>query len=169
MTSRQQPLQERTERVDGLHRPKHHIEMLDVRGEQDAESGHALPASTASARVEVHRIQRQRVKGWRMPYGVVFVGRPSAWGIPFPVTSTPDGLFLRADAVRMYRELVLTGETTYDGHHFTRSDRGPLHVPTVDQIREHLAGRDLACWCPPGVECHADFLLEIATTKETQG
>lgn len=32
------------------------------------------------------RIQRQRTKGWRMPEGAVYVGRPSRWGSPFGVT-----------------------------------------------------------------------------------
>lgn len=31
------------------------------------------------------RIQRRRTKGWRMPEGAVYVGRPSLWGNPFPV------------------------------------------------------------------------------------
>ena len=26
------------------------------------------------------RIQRRRTKGWRMPEGAVYVGRPSRWG-----------------------------------------------------------------------------------------
>lgn len=34
--------------------------------------------------------------------------------------------------------------------------------PTLDDIRTHLRGRDLACWCKPGEPCHADVLLEIA-------
>ena len=29
-------------------------------------------------------------------------------------------------------------------------------------VREHLAGRDLACWCAPDSECHAEVLLRIA-------
>lgn len=29
------------------------------------------------------RIQRKRTKGWRMPEGAVYVGRPSRWGNPF--------------------------------------------------------------------------------------
>lgn len=32
------------------------------------------------------RIQRRRTKGWRMPEGAVYVGRPSPWGNPFPVS-----------------------------------------------------------------------------------
>ena len=31
------------------------------------------------------RIQRSRKKGWRMPEGAVYVGRPTRWGNPFPV------------------------------------------------------------------------------------
>lgn len=29
------------------------------------------------------RIQRQQTKGWRMPEGAVFVGRPTLWGNPW--------------------------------------------------------------------------------------
>jgi hypothetical protein len=29
-------------------------------------------------------------------------------------------------------------------------------------IREHLHGKNLACWCPLDQPCHADVLLEIA-------
>ena len=29
------------------------------------------------------RIQRQRTKGWRMPEGAIYVGRPTVWGNPF--------------------------------------------------------------------------------------
>jgi len=120
------------------------------------------------------RIQRMRTAGWRAPLGAVYVGRPTPWGNPFPVASRGSALFPRADSVRMYRELVLTGETTFrDGlheHYFRRSDRPthPLGVPTVDVIRRELAGRDLTCWCSIDVLCHADFLLDIANPKETQ-
>ena len=31
------------------------------------------------------RIQRRRTKGWRMPAGAVYVGRPSYFGNPFSV------------------------------------------------------------------------------------
>lgn len=34
--------------------------------------------------------------------------------------------------------------------------------PTLEDIRENLRGRDLACWCKPGEPCHADILLELA-------
>lgn len=42
------------------------------------------------------RIQRQRTKGWRMPAGCVYVGRPTKWGNPFAHDDA-------AYAVRAYR------------------------------------------------------------------
>lgn len=33
------------------------------------------------------RIQRKRTKGWKMPEGTVYVGRPTQWGNPFAVGS----------------------------------------------------------------------------------
>lgn len=52
---------------------------------------------------------------------------------------------------------------------------GQLQVPpppSFDEVRYHLAGRDLACWCPledqhgERVPCHADVLLAIAGGNE---
>lgn len=34
------------------------------------------------------RIQRKRTKGWRMPEGAVYVGRPTPWGNPFTVADS---------------------------------------------------------------------------------
>lgn len=64
-------------------------------------------------------------------------------------------------AVTLYRE-ALTGQTEH-----IREPRwarvGPREKPvTVADVRWHLAGRDLACWCPLDQPCHADVLLEIA-------
>lgn len=125
------------------------------------------------------RIQRKRTKGWRMPEGAVFVGRPSRWGNPFhveadrPFMGEPtyrctvptgfNGSFLgrehdRATAHRQAAELferALT-EPTRDIHLL----RDPWL--TVDDVRAALAGRDLVCWCPLYLPCHADVLLAIA-------
>ena len=37
------------------------------------------------------RIQRKRSKGWRMPAGAVYVGRPGKWGNPF---TAPKGVLV---------------------------------------------------------------------------
>lgn len=112
------------------------------------------------------RIRRRRTKGWRVPEGAVYVGRPSRWGNPYIVIQ--DGGFMwvepegghvvcstdregnlrerRAEAVRLFRERW-----------------APLHI---EAIRAELAGKDLACWCPLDAPCHADVLLELANRKE---
>jgi hypothetical protein len=33
-------------------------------------------------------------------------------------------------------------------------------------VRKHLRGMNLACWCKPHLACHADVLLEIANGEE---
>lgn len=85
----------------------------------------------------IRRIQRQRTKGWRMPKGAVYVGRPSRWGNPFR------GSGVEHD-VAAFRYLVQA-----------RLDRRPQYLAP-------LRGHDLACWCPLEQPCHADVLLELA-------
>jgi hypothetical protein len=99
---------------------------------------------------EPRRIQRKRTKGWRMPEGAVYVGRPTLWGNPWQVdaerATLPATNQYRATAtecVRLYRDWVSWGNP---------------HGADIDGLR----GKDLACWCPLDQPCHADVLLEIA-------
>lgn len=103
------------------------------------------------------RIQRMRNKGWRMPKGAVYVGRPSRWGNPFRVSNGdcehPDcgpkshPPINRQMAVNAYRGWLV----------------GMIKVDPefVDELR----GKNLACWCAPNQVCHADVLLEIANRE----
>ena len=89
------------------------------------------------------RLQLSRRRGPRKPPGSIYVARPSRWGNPYTVTP-----YMSAEqAVARYRRAIEDG---WDG------------VPTIREIREHLAGHDLACWCPLDQPCHADVLLQIA-------
>jgi len=93
------------------------------------------------------RIQRKRVKGWRMPEGAVYVGRPTKWGNPFEVDVHGDA----ATCAFLYCEW-LAGRVEAP-----RMVRRPLVRELVE-----LRGRDLVCWCPLDQWCHADFLLDVA-------
>jgi hypothetical protein len=86
------------------------------------------------------RHQRSRRKGAHLPDHVVVVTRPTRWGNPHPLSLG------RAEAVRRYREDLLAGRLPF----------------TVEEVREQLAGKDLACWCPLDEPCHADVLIEVA-------
>ena len=100
------------------------------------------------------RIQRKRTKGWRMPKGAVYVGRPTKWGNPFiPGRDNP---FLPGRKVENLRHAFLL----YRAH-------APLNAKLMEAARNELRGKDLACWCPIEMyssdgHCHADVLLEIA-------
>jgi hypothetical protein len=104
------------------------------------------------------RIQRQRTKGWRMPEGAVYVGRPSKWGNPYKpgdliyLTGKKRGQEVdAAGLVDFYRNLAYRDSSA--GESFRAL------------VRRELAGRDLACWCPLDQPCHADVLLEIANKE----
>lgn len=86
------------------------------------------------------RIQRRRVKGWRMPNAAVYVGRPTMFGNPYRVGVNGSA----ADCVRLYRDSL-------------KVQRAFRKV-----IRRKLRGKHLACWCRLDQPCHADVLLEIA-------
>ena len=102
------------------------------------------------------RIQRQRTKGWRMPEGAVYVGRPSRWGNPW----TTAGM----------RRAGWTGTNTYLAPFvtgmFQKGMRARVTVcePILSALPE-LRGRDLACWCRLDQPCHADVLLEMANAS----
>ena len=53
------------------------------------------------------RIQRKRTKGWRMPPGAVYVGRPTKWGNPWrPVTIAGGRILRRRPGLDERRRLV---------------------------------------------------------------
>ena len=101
------------------------------------------------------RIQRKRTRGWRMPPNTIYVGRPTMWGNRWQIGTWSNTLGRNvetiAEAVDLYRRLMWT-----EPHH-------------IAWVRENLRGHDLACWCNLDQPCHADVLLEIANSEETQG
>lgn len=95
------------------------------------------------------RIQRKRTKGWKMPEGAVYVGRPTKWGNPFRIASAIEMGF--ADNEEQARRVVV--------EMFKAEGYGP--GPGWSRLQE-LRGKDLVCWCPLDQPCHADVLLEWA-------
>ena len=133
------------------------------------------------------RIQRKRMKGWKMPVGVVYVGRPGKFGNPFNFSSaefsfTAIAFGCRADrrgrreaSVKAYREWIGTdlNRRTMEFERGVMMESGGKIIevgarakagaaPAIKDIRDMLRGKDLACWCSLDQPCHADVLLEIA-------
>jgi hypothetical protein len=130
------------------------------------------------------RIQRRRTKGWKMPEGAVYVGRPTRWGNPWKLgdnmhdPAVPGGwrtCATAADCVAAFRRSVDWDPPTAEKP--WSIEGGTAEEPTVldawgghsdgthvmrRSIRKYLRGKDLACWCPLDQPCHADVLLELA-------
>ena len=112
------------------------------------------------------RIQRQRVEGWRMPPGAVYVGRPSKRGNPWRVKYEGKlngwvviGPEFLAYPTRHYcsSERVARRFAVWKFRRWARSDFARKRLDLVG-----IKGHDLACWCGLDEPCHADVLLELA-------
>lgn len=120
------------------------------------------------------RIQRRRTRGWRAPEGAVYVGRGTRWGNPAAIglwvssgsnwrsaerCAISKYVATREEAALYFRLGMRHGGLVVEG---SDGVKRAVALPTVDEIRTELAGRDLMCWCKTTEPCHADVLLEIA-------
>ena len=96
------------------------------------------------------RIQRKRTKGWRMPPNTVYVGRPSRWGNPYTVAG--------------YCVSGASWTSTQARQACVDRFEDEMNAWTRGAVQHHLAGKNLACWCPLSQPCHADVLLRIANS-----
>lgn len=103
------------------------------------------------------RIQRKRTKGWRMPEGAVYVGRPTKWGNPFRVGNCSTGGTISFIPIHQ-----TTLERTHDAYRDYLTNKCDW---LIEDARRELRGKDLACWCKEGAPCHADILLELANQE----
>jgi hypothetical protein len=105
------------------------------------------------------RIQRRRVRGWRLPAGARIVDRTTRFGNPFTIADAEaEGYTYPQLACVELHAAWLDGEgpSVYvvKGRRFDRN-WVLAHLP-------ELRGLELACPCPPGTPCHADTLIARA-------
>lgn len=106
------------------------------------------------------RIQRRRTKGWVMPDGVVYVGRPSRYGNPYRVGTT---------VVTLEDEIVDVKSIEQSLELYRRNMKLLIKLAWMHEKVDFLAplrGKDLACWCALDAPCHAGILLELANAQE---
>lgn len=112
------------------------------------------------------RIQRKRTKGWRMPEGSVYVGRPTIFGNPWTLEKTlASGLFkpecCREVCVYEYRGWLTYSRSPHSEHcgiYFELREQREKILAAIPSLR----GKLLACFCPLDRPCHADVLAELA-------
>lgn len=115
-----------------------------------------------------HRIRRSRRKGYRLPDGAIYVGRPTLWGNPFSVGPSETGGHGSHARCTILHKAWLKGELgdlTLQRMGFCAAQIETLHRKRAAILaRLHaLAGHDLACWCPLTSEwCHAETYLALA-------
>lgn len=118
---------------------------------------------------EPRRIQRKRIKGWRLPEGARCVTRPGRFGNPFTLEwarlGDPDASDQDA------REFAAWSFSAWLGHDSWAAQFADLNERRVWILANlhTLAGLDLACFCtlPKDGEvdwCHATALLRLAAT-----
>lgn len=127
------------------------------------------------------RIQRSRARGWRMPKGAIYVGRPTEFGNPFldwqhPKRENERGVML-TDGTSVLAQFNAADDGAGREHdcvwYFERWVLGELPalrgmIRLTDRalkIRKSLPmlrGQDLVCWCPRDRACHADVLIRLA-------
>jgi hypothetical protein len=91
--------------------------------------------------MEPYRFQVRRVKGWKMPENGVYVGRPTKWGNPFPITKSCP----RHTSIQKFEEYLRKMDPT-----------------KREELLSPLRGKPLGCWCKLSDKCHADVLLHWA-------
>lgn len=111
------------------------------------------------------RIQRKRTKGWRMPEGAVYVGKPTIWGNPWTIAEASKLFIPRFCADVCVREF----RAWLEHRSYTDAKRQFPVYEKLDKQRDELLRRipelrdkDLVCWCPLDKACHADVLIELA-------
>ncbi|MGR3295902.1 MAG: DUF4326 domain-containing protein [Candidatus Bathyanammoxibius sp.] len=81
-----------------------------------------------------------------IPSGAAYVGRPTKWGNPFPLT----GLVMAVGTPKRERHLAVVDQYR----------RWIQTQPHLLAALGELVGKNLVCWCAP-LPCHADVLLEL--------
>ena len=101
------------------------------------------------------RLQRRRAKGFKLesPNGLenVCVDRSTQWGNPHKVGS-----------ILSTGQMMTSGMAVMLFEHDLKAGRLPFTVNDLWKLR----GKNLACFCPEGMPCHADTLLKLANGEK---
>lgn len=112
------------------------------------------------------RVQQSRLAGWRKPAGAIAVGRGTRWG-------NPHRIIRAATQFEVWREFEEGRRRTGSYLSYDAAARAAVAaysedlsagrlLVSVEDVRRHLAGRTLMCWCSLAAPCHADLLITIA-------
>ncbi|MDR9443276.1 MAG: DUF4326 domain-containing protein [Schleiferiaceae bacterium] len=120
-----------------------------------------------------HRLRFHRRRGFRLPDNALRVARPSRFSNPFRVAQMPGKEYYLVFLPHSYEGTLahrILRSRQYS--HLTQREAHALAVECYRELLERrplpgrdleaLRGKDLACYCPLDLPCHADVLLELA-------
>ena len=116
------------------------------------------PVRLQLARTAGFRLQRLSRKTNGLP--AVNVARPSVWGNPFRVGEAVDRRQVKRWGWKFHNLNRACADRADAAARFAACLWGDEAVHA--DVREHLRGKNLACWCNASSPCHADALLELA-------
>lgn len=114
------------------------------------------------------RIQRKRIKGFKLPPYTVCVNRGTKWGNPFKVLKNKLVWEIKTDIYALSEILFENTSASYGDKQDAIKDCllcYEQYLKLIDEyhtIKLFLNGANLACFCPLDQPCHADILLKIA-------
>ena len=109
------------------------------------------------------RIQRKRIKGWKMPPNTVSVCRPGKFGNPFTVAACIESGYAttkesaKSLCIECFESWLEFGDSS-EWFFSSGIDKRKIILDSLHEIR----GKDLACFCKEGEPCHGDVLIKIA-------
>lgn len=108
------------------------------------------------------RIQRRRTRGWRKPDNCVIVDRTSRYGNPFTIALANELGYEnpRQAAVGAFHDWLNGNRDMW------QADEGDHRRERILNGLHRLRGRDLACTCEPGQQCHGDTLILRANADD---
>ena len=136
---------------------------------------HAKPMLAEVNFVRPVRVQRKRIKGWKMPENTVSVCRPTKFGNPFKIVINK--IYVR-DRVNKNWIYVCDGDLDYVVWLYSLLFKADIQWVNYESLRYYhlyfqhwydhfknvdlseLKGKNLACFCSLKQACHVDFLLK---------
>ena len=107
------------------------------------------------------RIQRKRIKDFKLPTNTKCVNRGTKYGNPYKVVQS----------TMIKTNWSVISKDSYCGDYDTKEKANQRAIELfkehlndfkINEIVADLQNKNLACFCSLDVPCHADYLLEIA-------
>jgi len=109
----------------------------------------------------MHRVQRKRTKGYKLPDNTKCVNRGTRWGNPYKVVSIGKAWTVQDSSTKQLIEPVKDKDDAARAAVLLYTDHVEKQLAAGLLNLAELKGKNLACFCPLSSPCHADYLLKL--------